>query len=133
MDERHAEVVALHRWAVIAEATSDRLEPAERGVVVRAKTTRAHTHPDGTLRHYSRASIDRWIRAWRRGGLEALRPETRSDTGAVPPIPSWPTRPPHCASSCRVARRPRSPGSFSPVTASPSPSARCANSFNAAG
>ncbi len=83
MDERHAEVVALHRWAVIAEATSDRLEPAERGVVVRAIAARAHTHPDGTLRHYSRASIDRWIRAWRRGGLEALRPETRSDTGAV--------------------------------------------------
>ena len=83
MDERHAEVVALHRWAVIAEATSDRLEPAARGVVVRAIAARAHTHPDGTLRHYSRASIDRWIRAWRRGGLEALRPETRSDTGAV--------------------------------------------------
>ena len=83
MDEHHAEVVALHRWAVIAEATSDRLEPAARGVVVRAIAARAHTHPDGTLRHYSRASIDRWIRAWRRGGLEALRPETRSDTGAV--------------------------------------------------
>ncbi len=83
MDERHAEVIALHRWAVIAEATSDRLEPAARGVVVHAIATRAHTHPDGTLRHYSRASIDRWIRAWRRGGLEALRPETRSDTGAV--------------------------------------------------
>ena len=35
------------------------------------------------MRRYSRATIDRWIRAWRRGGLEALRPETRSDTGAV--------------------------------------------------
>jgi putative transposase len=83
MDEQHAQAVALHRWAVIAEATSDRLEPAERGALVRAIATKAHAHPDGSDRHYSRATIDRWIRAWRRGGLESLRPETRSDTGAV--------------------------------------------------
>jgi putative transposase len=83
MDQAHAEAVALHRWAVIAEATSDRLEPAERGVLVRAIAARAHSHPDGTARHYSRATIDRWIRNWRRAGLDALRPETRSDTGAV--------------------------------------------------
>lgn len=83
MDEAHAEAVALHRWAVIAEAVSDRLGPAERGALVRAIAARAHTPPDGTVRHYSRATIDRWIRAWRSGGLEALRPETRSDTGAV--------------------------------------------------
>ena len=83
MDEEHAQGVALHRWAVIAEATSDRLEPAERGALVRAIAAQAHTHPDGSARHYSRATIDRWIRAWRRGGLDALRPEARSDTGAV--------------------------------------------------
>jgi putative transposase len=83
MDETHAEAVALHRWAVIAEAVSDRLGPAERGALVRAIAARAHTPPDGTVRHYSRATIDRWIRAWRSGGLEALHPETRSDTGAV--------------------------------------------------
>jgi putative transposase len=59
------------------------LEPSERGALVRAIAAGAHTHPDGTARHYSRATIDRWIRAWRRGGLDALRPETRSDTGAV--------------------------------------------------
>ena len=42
MDEAHAEAVALHRWAVIAEATSDRLEPAERGALVRHGGTLAH-------------------------------------------------------------------------------------------
>ena len=83
MDEERAQGVALHRWAVIAEATSDRLEPAERGALVRAIAAQAHTHPDGSARHYSRATIDRWIRSWRRGGLDALRPEARSDTGAV--------------------------------------------------
>jgi putative transposase len=83
MDQEHAQAVALHRWAVIAEAASDRLEPAERGALVRTLAARPHSHPDGTTRHYSRATLDRWIRDWRRGGLDALRPETRSDTGAV--------------------------------------------------
>jgi putative transposase len=83
MDDDKAEAIALHRWAVIAEATSDRLDAHERGALVRAISARSHTHPDGSVRRYSRATIDRWIRQWRRGGLEALRPETRSDTGAV--------------------------------------------------
>jgi transposase len=83
MDDDTAQAVALHPWAVIAEATSDRLEAQERGALVRAISARPHTHPDGSVRRYSRATIDRWIRAWRRGGLEALKPETRSDTGAV--------------------------------------------------
>ena len=31
-------------------------------------------HPDGCERRYSRATIDRWVRAWRAGGLDALDP-----------------------------------------------------------
>ncbi len=83
MDDDTAQAVALHRWTVIAEATSDRLDAQERGVLVRGISARSHTHPDGAVRRYSRATIDRWIRAWRHGGLDALRPEKRSDTGAV--------------------------------------------------
>ena len=83
MDREQQEQVALHRWAVIAEAANARLSPAERGVAVRAVAARTHTHPDGTTRRYSRGTIDRWVRAWRAGGLAALRPAPRSDTGAV--------------------------------------------------
>jgi putative transposase len=83
MDNDMAERIALHRWAVIAEASGDRLSQAERGVLVRAIADRAHTHPDGSSRRYSRGTIDRWIRAWRAGGLEALRPSPRSDAGTV--------------------------------------------------
>ena len=78
-----AEKISLHRWAVIAEATTDRLSPAERGTAVRTITSQAHTHPDGSTRHYSRATIDRWIRAWRKAGLDGLRPSERSDAGTV--------------------------------------------------
>ncbi len=83
MDSKEQEQVALHRWAVIAEAANDRLTAAERGALVRQIAARAHTHPVGSARRYSRGTIDRWLRAWRAGGLEALRPAPRSDTGTV--------------------------------------------------
>jgi putative transposase len=83
MDRRGQEEVALHRWAVIAEAAGARLTAAERGALVRQIAARDHQHPDGSRRRYSRGTIDRWLRAWRAGGLEALRPSPRADTGAV--------------------------------------------------
>jgi putative transposase len=83
MDTRGQEDIALHRWAVIAEAAGDRLTPGERGALVRQIAARAHAHPDGPARTYSRGTIDRWLRAWRRGGLEALKPSPRAGTGVV--------------------------------------------------
>ena len=83
MDHKGQEQIALHRWAVIAEAAGDKLTAQERGSLVRQIAARAHTHPDGSSRTYSRGTIDRWLRAWRRGGLEALKPSSRADAGAV--------------------------------------------------
>jgi putative transposase len=83
MDRKGQEEIALHRWAVIAEAAGDRLTAAERGALVRQIAARAHTHPDGSARRYSRGTIDRWLRAWRAGGLEALKPSPRADAGTV--------------------------------------------------
>jgi putative transposase len=83
MDRDQQEAVALHRWGVIAEAANSRLTPAERGAVVRQIAARSHLHPDGTERRYSRGTIDRWVRAWRGGGLDALRPAERADVGTV--------------------------------------------------
>ena len=79
----HDEAVALHRYALIAEAVSDRVSPAERGALVRDLARLAHTHPDGGTRCYSRGTLDRWIRAYRAHGLAGLRPVTRSDAGGV--------------------------------------------------
>ena len=83
MDNRQQQDAALHRWAVIAEAAGGRLTAAERGSLVRQIAARAHAHPDGSSRRYSRGTIDRWLRAWRAGGLEALKPAPRADTGTV--------------------------------------------------
>lgn len=77
------ETTALFRYAVIAEAANPRLTPPERGDVVRALVARAHTCPDGSTRTISRHTIDRWVAAYRRGGLDGLRPVVRADVGAV--------------------------------------------------
>ncbi len=87
MDEKMRQEIALHRWAVIAEAASARLTAHERGAVVRQIAAREHAHPDGTRRRYSRGTIDRWLRAWRKGGVDGLRPSPRSDTGKVRAMP----------------------------------------------
>lgn len=49
----------------------------------------AHTHqlPDGTRVSLSRGTLDRWIRAYRDGGLQSLRPKPRSDQGLVRKFP----------------------------------------------
>jgi putative transposase len=87
MDEKTRQEIALHRWAVIAEAANGKLTSSERGAVVRQIAAREHAHPDGTARRYSRGTIDRWLRSWRKGGADALRPSPRSDTGKVRAMP----------------------------------------------
>jgi putative transposase len=83
VDHSQQEQIALHRWAVIAEAAGDKLTARERGALARQIAARAHAHPDGSSRSYSRGTIDRWLRAWRKGGLAALMPAERADTGTV--------------------------------------------------
>lgn len=83
MEPSERERIALFRFGVIAEATPERLSAQERGVIVRQIVARIHTHPDGFERRYSRQSIDRWLSAWRKGGLSALEPAERSDTGEL--------------------------------------------------
>lgn len=77
------EAVALHRYALIAEAVGADVTPAERGAMVRALAGVAHPHPDGGTRTYARGTLDRWIRAYRHQGLAGLAPRQRSDVGAV--------------------------------------------------
>ena len=131
MDHDQQQAIALHRWAVIAEATSIRLSPPERGALVRQIAGRPHAHPDGTERRYARGTIDRWIRAWRKG--ESTRFVRRP--GPTPercgPIPSSSPKQRRCAWSSPAARRRRSPRSSSTATASAWPSAPSASSCGA--
>ena len=78
-----AEAVALFRFHLIAEAVNPAVGAAERGLIIRGLACLAHPHPDGTMRVYSRGTLDRWVRAYQARGLEGLRPVPRSDFGAV--------------------------------------------------
>ncbi|MGH3185495.1 MAG: DDE-type integrase/transposase/recombinase, partial [Streptosporangiaceae bacterium] len=68
---------------MIAEAANERLSAAERGTLVRQIAGRTHAYPDGSERRYARGTIDRWIRAYRSGGLDTLVPAERADVGTV--------------------------------------------------
>ena len=80
-DDQRGDQTALFRYSVISEAVSDRLVPAERGLIVRALAERTWMTPTGTERRISRGTIDRWIAAYRQHGLAGLAPLPRSDRG----------------------------------------------------
>ena len=83
MTDRATEI-ALFRYALIREAADPALSHAERGRMVRALAAAVHPGPDGTPVRVSRNSIDRWIRVWRAGGFEALKPGPRSTNPRTP-------------------------------------------------
>ncbi len=79
--DRRAEVareVALFRYALIRPAADPALSSKQRGALVRALAASEHRGPFGRPVRYSRESLDRWIRAWRAGGFEALQPTARN-------------------------------------------------------
>src|SRR5271165_6382493 len=75
-----AEQVALFRYQLIREAADPALSTRQRGRLVRELAGKAHPGPSGEQVVVSRATIDRWIRAWRTGGFTALAPPARQVT-----------------------------------------------------
>lgn len=69
--------VALFRYALIREAADASLTGRQRGLLVRQLAQVEHTGPTGERVRISRVSLDRWIRAWRTGGFDALLPSAR--------------------------------------------------------
>ncbi len=72
-----AEQVARFRYQLIREAADPALSTRQRGRLVRELAAKPHPGPSGEPVVVSRASIDRWIRAWRAGGFAALAPPAR--------------------------------------------------------
>ncbi len=122
VDHKQQEQVALHRWAVIAEAANERLSATERGVAVRQIAARAHTHPDGstggTRGPRSTGGCGPGARTdWRRFARHRGRTPGRSA-----PTRSCSPRPAPCGWNYRAARPRRSPRSCGTATASGLPS-----------
>ena len=77
MDEERRRDVGLFRYSVIRVAGDGVLSKAERGRLVRALAEVEHVGPDGQRILIGRSTLDRWIRAWRAGGFDALIPPRR--------------------------------------------------------
>jgi putative transposase len=72
-----ARAIGLFRYSLVREAADRRLSTRQRGRLVRELAEREHVGPFGTPVRVSRATVDRWIRDWRRGGFDALVPDPR--------------------------------------------------------
>lgn len=73
-----AREVGLFRYALIRQAADPALSPGERGRLVRELAATEHAGPFGDEVRVSRETLDRWIRAWRAGGFDALLPVART-------------------------------------------------------
>lgn len=83
MNDRQREV-ALFRYSLIREAADPELSHAERGELVRELAGRDHAGPGGRRVRVARNTLDRWIRAYRAGGFEALAPNLRNCEPVTP-------------------------------------------------
>jgi putative transposase len=74
---QRAQEIGLFRYALIRPVADPSLSTRQRGPLVRELAGREHLGPFGYRVQVSRATLDRWIRAWRSGGFDALVPSTR--------------------------------------------------------
>jgi putative transposase len=77
MNEAQREV-ALFRYSLVREAADESLSVRQRGRLVRELAGRDHAGPNDKRVRVARGTIDRWIRAYRGGGFDALAPVPRT-------------------------------------------------------
>jgi putative transposase len=82
---QRAQAVGLFRYSLIREAAEAGLSTRARGRLIRALAAREHEGPFGTPVQVSRATLDRWLRDWRRGGFQALVPAQATVSARTPP------------------------------------------------
>jgi transposase InsO family protein len=78
----HAEAVALFRAEIIGALARRELGRGDLAAALRALAAERYRPPDSaTLRSFGVSTLERWLYAYRAGGLAALRPQPRSDRG----------------------------------------------------
>jgi transposase InsO family protein len=78
----HAEAVALFRAEVIGALTRRELDRGDLAAALRALAQQRFRPPGARhTRQLAASTLERWYYAYRAGGLDALRPQPRSDRG----------------------------------------------------
>jgi putative transposase len=80
----HRSDIALFRYALIRDAAEPSLTKSQRGVLVREIAATPHRDPNGREVMITRNTLDRWIRAYRSGGFEALHPAPQARMPSTP-------------------------------------------------
>jgi putative transposase len=75
------EQIALFRYGIIADLLHR--DEAERGLyaAIREKAARSYEIPGTRRTNVAAETIRHWLKLWRKGGFEALRPRARNDVG----------------------------------------------------
>lgn len=87
MDEKLRQDIALFRHSVIGQLVSAELGYGELRECVRALAQRRYTIPGTNRTTIAEGTILDWLYAYRKGGIEALKPKYRADKGATRAIP----------------------------------------------
>lgn len=86
-DEDPGQKVAVFRYGVIADVLRVPERTPERAALLRAKAELEYEIPGRGRRRIAVNTMRHWIRQYRQGGLDALRPKARSDRGRSRSIP----------------------------------------------
>jgi putative transposase len=82
-----AQAIALFRYGLIAELTH--LPAGHPGLyaLLRQKAAQDHTIPGSSRCRVAPETLRHWLKAWRRGGFDALLPKPRADIGRSRAVP----------------------------------------------
>ena len=79
VDEQERLRVANFRYGLIAPMVTRELAPGEQARMLREIAARRYQAPHGKVNRVSVRTLERYLRAYRTGGLEALKPAPRRD------------------------------------------------------
>ena len=82
MEQEKKQAIALMRYSAIAPLIAGTQEVYESlSAYFRTVSAKGIKAPDGSLRHYSPGTLEKWYLAYRKSGFDALVPTGRSDCG----------------------------------------------------
>ena len=74
---------ALFRYSVIAPLETGNSDPSiSNNAFFRQAAAKSYTNPEGKTVTVGASTIEKWHRAYKKGGFDALFPQTRKDEGA---------------------------------------------------
>ena len=82
MEQEKKQAIALMRYSAIAPLINETQdEYGSSNAFFRAVSAKGIKYPDGSLRHYSPGTIEKWYLAYKKSGFDGLLPTGRSDCG----------------------------------------------------